>query len=198
MEGAVDSLRLQDALLAHARTDSDGLADLVHGAPPGGAGLVAVDHQTPRVRAQVGDRDTLHCAGSCLTAVQPAVAGLNTRPQIADLVGVNVMASATAVPVSGPPLDNRRVLAALIDLVVVGVGAAVIAAAAGVLGDSPSEIGAPLIAVMLGWALDYYFACESSDSGQTLGKRVMKIRVMRLDGGSAGHARRRRAHRAAA
>jgi uncharacterized RDD family membrane protein YckC len=95
------------------------------------------------------------------------------------------MASATAVPVSGPQLDNRRVLAALIDLVVVGVGAAAIQAAAGVLGDSPSEIGAPLIAVMVGWALYYYFACESSDSGQTLGKRAMNIRVVRADGGAA-------------
>ena len=36
----------------------------------------------------------------------------------------------------------------------------------------------------LGWALYYYFACESSDSGQTLGKRVMNIRVVRVDGGS--------------
>src|SRR6187549_1259461 len=94
------------------------------------------------------------------------------------------MASATAVPVSGPKLDNRRVIAALIDLAVVGVGAVAIQAAAGVLGDSPSELGAPLIAVTLGWALYYYFACESSDSGQTLGKRWMKIRVARADGGS--------------
>jgi uncharacterized RDD family membrane protein YckC len=94
------------------------------------------------------------------------------------------MASATAVPVSGPQLDNRRVLAALIDLVVVGVGAAAIQAAAGVLGDSPSKIGAPLIAVTLGWALYYYFVCESSDSGQTLGKRVMNLRVARANGGS--------------
>src|SRR5215212_7751177 len=95
---------------------------------------------------------------------------------------MNAIASATVASASGPQLDNRRVLAALIDLAVVALGAAVILAAAGVLGDSPSEIGAPLIAVMLGWALYYYFACESSDSAQTLGKRVMKLRVVRADG----------------
>ena len=44
---------------------------------------------------------------------------------------------------------------------------------------------APLAAVGLGWALYYYFACESGD-GQTVGKRVMKIRVARTDGAPAG------------
>nr|MBA3262634.1 RDD family protein [Thermoleophilaceae bacterium] len=95
------------------------------------------------------------------------------------------MAHATAVPVSGSKLDNSRVLAALIDLVIVGAGWAVIMAAAGVLGESPSKIGAPLVAVTLGWALYYYFACESG-SGQTVGKRVMKIRVVDVDGAPAG------------
>ena len=37
----------------------------------------------------------------------------------------------------------------------------------------------------LGWALYYYFACESG-AGQTLGKRVMKIRVVGMDGAPAG------------
>ena len=32
---------------------------------------------------------------------------------------MNAMAHATAVPATGPQLDNRRVLAALIDLVIV-------------------------------------------------------------------------------
>jgi uncharacterized RDD family membrane protein YckC len=95
------------------------------------------------------------------------------------------MAQANAVPVSGSKLDNRRVLAALIDLAVVGVGWAVILAAAGLLGESPSGIGAPLVGVMLAWALYYYFACESG-SGQTLGKRVTNIRVVGLDGAPAG------------
>ena len=76
----------------------------------------------------------------------------------------------------------------LIDLVVVGVGGAVILAAAGVLGEPVSEIGRPLIGVMLGWALYYYFACESA-AGQTLGKRLMNIRVLRTDGRRPGCAR---------
>lgn len=95
------------------------------------------------------------------------------------------MAQAPSVPVSGSKLDNRRVLAALIDLAVVGAGWALILAAAGLFGDSTSEIGAPLSAVGLGWALYYYFACESG-GGQTLGKRVMKIRVVDVDGAPAG------------
>jgi uncharacterized RDD family membrane protein YckC len=90
------------------------------------------------------------------------------------------MANASAVPVSGPKLDNRRVIAALIDLAIVIAGAAVIVAVAGV--SSASEIPASLDAVILGWALYYYFACESSESAQTVGKRVMKIRVVRMDG----------------
>jgi uncharacterized RDD family membrane protein YckC len=96
---------------------------------------------------------------------------------------MNAMAQASAVPVSGSKLDNRRVIAGLIDLAIVVAGAAVIMVAAGV--SSVSEAGAPLIAVALGWALYYYFACESG-GGQTLGKRVMRLRVVRADGGEAG------------
>jgi uncharacterized RDD family membrane protein YckC len=94
------------------------------------------------------------------------------------------MANASALPVSGPKLDNRRVIAALIDLAIVIAGAAVIVAVAGV--SSASEIPASLDAVVLGWALYYYFACESSESAQTVGKRVMKIRVVRMDGTATG------------
>ena len=94
------------------------------------------------------------------------------------------MARASALPVSGPQLDNRRVLAALIDIGVILVGALVIGIAAGASGAS--EIPASLDAVLLGWALYYYFACESSESGQTLGKRAMNIRVVREDGSPAG------------
>ena len=92
------------------------------------------------------------------------------------------MADASAAPVSGSKLDNRRVLAALIDLVIVGAGWAVILAAAGKLSD---PAGGGLVAVGLGWALYYYFACESG-SGQTVGKRVMNIRVVGVDGAPAG------------
>jgi hypothetical protein len=69
--------------------------------------------------------------------------------------------------------DNRRKLATLIDLVVVGaVGAAVLAAAG---------LAIPAVALAIGWALYYRFACESG-RGQTLGKRLMKLRVVRQDG----------------
>src|SRR5215207_8471168 len=94
------------------------------------------------------------------------------------------MAHATAVPVSGSKLDNRRVLAALIDLLIVGAGWALILAAAGKL-DSTSGAGGALTVVGLGWALYYYFGCETG-SGQTVGKRAMKIRVVRTDGAPAG------------
>ena len=39
--------------------------------------------------------------------------------------------------------------------------------------------------ILLGWALYYYFACESG-GGQTIGKRLMRLRVVRADGGHAG------------
>src|SRR5215204_3554988 len=94
------------------------------------------------------------------------------------------IAHGSALPVSGPQLDNRRVLAALIDLVVIAAGAAVLFAAAGVLGGGDAQVGAPLVAVVLCWALYYYFALESGD-GQTLGKKVTKIRVVRTDGAPA-------------
>jgi uncharacterized RDD family membrane protein YckC len=94
------------------------------------------------------------------------------------------MARASALPVSGPQLDNRRVLAALIDIGVILVGALVIGIAAGASGAS--EFPASLDAILLGWALYYYFGCESSESGQTLGKRAMNIRVVRVDGSPAG------------
>src|SRR3954452_15845410 len=94
------------------------------------------------------------------------------------------MARASALPVSGPQLDNRRVLAALIDIGVILLGGLVIGIAAGASGAS--ETPPSLDGVLIGWALYYYFACESSESGQTLGKRAMKIRVVRMDGTAAG------------
>jgi uncharacterized RDD family membrane protein YckC len=90
----------------------------------------------------------------------------------------------TSTP-SGSRLDNRRMLAALIDLALVGAGGAAILAAAGVLGGDGAPVGAPLAGVVLCWALYYYFACESG-GGQTLGKKLMRVRVVREDGGAAG------------
>jgi uncharacterized RDD family membrane protein YckC len=94
------------------------------------------------------------------------------------LVLMNAIAQASAAPVSGSKLDNRRVIAAIVDLLIVTAGALVILVAGGSLsGDRPGA----LAAVVLGWALYYFFALESGE-GQTLGKRLMKIRVVRADG----------------
>jgi uncharacterized RDD family membrane protein YckC len=98
---------------------------------------------------------------------------------------MNAFAQTSARALSGSKLDNRRMLAALIDLAIVGAGGAAILLAAGVLGGDGGSLGAPLAGVVLGWALYYYFACESG-GGQTVGKRLTRLRVMREDGGPAG------------
>jgi len=95
---------------------------------------------------------------------------------------MNAIAQASAAPVSGSKLDNRRVMAAIVDLLIVVAGAVVILVAGDSLsGDRPGA----LAAVIIGWALYYFFALESGE-GQTLGKRLMKIRVVRADGRPAG------------
>ena len=86
------------------------------------------------------------------------------------------LAPAGTGPVTGSQLDNRRVLAALTDLALLVPVALLMSALFGGF-----TTGAALLTV--GWALYYYFALESS-GGQTLGKRLMKIRVARADGGS--------------
>jgi uncharacterized RDD family membrane protein YckC len=75
---------------------------------------------------------------------------------------------------TGPQLDNRRIAAALIDLLIplAGVAAAYAAGLSLTLG---------LLLVGVGWTLYYFFALESGD-GQTLGKRAMKLRVVSADG----------------
>src|SRR5215211_1915781 len=98
------------------------------------------------------------------------------------VVLMNAIAQASAAPVSGSKLDNRRVMAAIVDLLIVTAGAVVILVAGNALsGDRPGA----LAAVILGWARYYFFALESGE-GQTLGKRLMKIRVVRADGRPAG------------
>ena len=98
---------------------------------------------------------------------------------------MNAFAQTSARALSGSKLDNRRVLAALIDLAIVGAGGAAILVAAGVLGGDGGSLGAPLAGVVVGWALYYYFACESG-GGQTAGKKAMRLRVVREDGSPAG------------
>jgi uncharacterized RDD family membrane protein YckC len=79
---------------------------------------------------------------------------------------------------TGPQLDGRRALAALIDmLLLVGVGFAV--------GVAFGDLGPGLPALALAWSLYYYFAFESS-GGQTPGKRLMGLRVVRADGSRVG------------
>jgi uncharacterized RDD family membrane protein YckC len=102
------------------------------------------------------------------------------------MVGVmNAIAQASAAPVTGPKLDNRRVAAALVDLVIVAAGAAVVLLAGNALTGDRSEVRGALGFVIIGWALYYFFATESG-GGQTLGKKLMKLRVVRADGRPAG------------
>ena len=98
---------------------------------------------------------------------------------------MNATAQASAAALTGPKLDNRRVLAALVDLAIVVAGSVVILFAADALSGDNSEIRGALGAVILGWALYYHFAMESGD-GQTVGKKLMKLRVVLADGRPAG------------
>ena len=82
-------------------------------------------------------------------------------------------------------LDNRRVLAALVDVGIVLAGSVVILFAADALSGDSSGIRGALLAVILGWALYYHFAMESG-GGQTVGKKLMKLRVVLADGRPAG------------
>jgi uncharacterized RDD family membrane protein YckC len=96
---------------------------------------------------------------------------------------MNAIAPASA-PARGPQFDNRRVLAGLIDVLIVAAVALVVGVVAGVVGGEASETTPALEAVILGWALFYYFALESG-AGQTVGKRVMGLRVTMADGSPA-------------
>jgi uncharacterized RDD family membrane protein YckC len=100
-------------------------------------------------------------------------------------VAMNTVAHASAMPAGGAQLDNRRVIAGLVDLLVVLGGALLIGLAAGLSGTEYRAPGLALSGVIIAWALYYYFACESG-GGQTLGKKLMKIRVVRVDGSGAG------------
>ena len=79
---------------------------------------------------------------------------------------------------SGPSLDNRRAAAGAVDLALVAIGGGVIVLAAG------GSLTGLLAVVILGWALFYYYATESH-SGQTVGKRLLGLRVERQAGGEA-------------
>jgi uncharacterized RDD family membrane protein YckC len=97
---------------------------------------------------------------------------------------VNAIAPSSA-PVSGPSLDNRRVRAGLVDLGVVAGGTLLLNRVVGMVTGDGATFGPQMAFVSLAWALYYYFALESGD-GQTLGKKLMKLRVVRADGGRTG------------
>ena len=98
---------------------------------------------------------------------------------------MNAIAQASAAPVAGPKLDNRRVLAGIVDLLIVGLGGVVVLFAGDALSGDASDVRGALGAVILGWSLYYYFALESG-GGQTVGKKLMKLRVVRADGSPVG------------
>jgi uncharacterized RDD family membrane protein YckC len=103
------------------------------------------------------------------------------------VVVMNAIAHARPAPVSGSKLDNRRVAAAILDLLIVAAGAALILFAGDALTGDRGAVRGALGFVILGWALYYFFATESGD-GQTVGKKLMKLRVVRADGRPAGMA----------
>jgi uncharacterized RDD family membrane protein YckC len=87
---------------------------------------------------------------------------------------VNGLAQAAVPAVSGPALDNKRVAAALIDLLVLFFVGFLI----GVLAGAWTP-GSRLL--VTAWALYYYFALELL-TGQTVGKKLMGLRVAQVDG----------------
>jgi uncharacterized RDD family membrane protein YckC len=87
------------------------------------------------------------------------------------------VAPAHAAPLTGPSLDNRRIAAAAIDLLV-------LLAFGIVLGMLAGAHSAGTAMVSLAWALYYYFALEML-AGQTLGKKAMGLKVVRADGRQA-------------
>ncbi|HYP48228.1 MAG TPA: RDD family protein, partial [Thermoleophilaceae bacterium] len=98
---------------------------------------------------------------------------------------MNAIAQAQGSSQAGPQLDRRRVVAGLVDLGVLLAGSAVLGMAASAAGADGLS-GDPQISVLLlAWGLFYYFALESGD-GQTLGKKLLKLRVVRADGRPAG------------
>src|SRR5215213_2782876 len=106
---------------------------------------------------------------------------LNFRSPLPMLGVMNAIAQASSASATGPQLDNRRVLAGLVDIAIVALGSAVVLFAGDALSGELGDVQGALGAVIAGWALYYYFALESGD-GQTVGKRLMKLRVVRADG----------------
>jgi uncharacterized RDD family membrane protein YckC len=104
----------------------------------------------------------------------PGLKGFASAP---DACSEMTVAPAHAAPLTGPSLDNRRIAAAAIDLLV-------LLAFGIVLGMLAGAHSAGTAMVSLAWALYYYFALEML-AGQTLGKKAMGLKVVRADGRQA-------------
>src|SRR3954453_5219317 len=89
---------------------------------------------------------------------------------------VNGLVEVPNQPVTGPQFDNRRLAAAAVDVLLLVPVALVIKTLCGGFGVTAGALTAA-------WALYYYFAFESG-TGQTIGKRLLGIRVVRKDGGA--------------
>jgi uncharacterized RDD family membrane protein YckC len=94
---------------------------------------------------------------------------------------MNSTSAGSGGPPRGPQFDNRRIAAGLIDLVAVAAVAIVVGFVAGFIAGPDKDIGGAMPFLVLAWALFYYFALESGN-GQTLGKRIMGLRVLAVDG----------------
>jgi uncharacterized RDD family membrane protein YckC len=91
---------------------------------------------------------------------------------------MNVLQAAPGPEGTGPELDNRRVAAGLVDLAVLFAAGTALVLLTGGLTTATTVLA-------LGWTLYYFFALESG-AGQTLGKKLLGIRVVRADGRPAG------------
>jgi uncharacterized RDD family membrane protein YckC len=87
---------------------------------------------------------------------------------------VNGLAHAAVPPIAGPALDNKRVAAALIDLLVLVLVGLLLSSLSGAYTTAARV-------VTVAWILYYYFALELL-TGQTLGKKLMGLRVAQADG----------------
>ena len=92
-----------------------------------------------------------------------------------------------AAPARPPAPLALRLVARLIDFILLAVVVTVLLAVSGIGG---SLVGNAVSAVVTAVLYVAYFACLEATTGQTVGKRVMKVRVLGPDGGELASARR--------
>jgi len=93
---------------------------------------------------------------------------------------MNAIAHASPAP-AGPQLDNRRVLAGVVDLAIIVAGGFALGTVLAFATGGEAGLSRGMILAIAGWALFYHFAFESADS-QSVGKKLMNLRVVRVDG----------------